>query len=112
MDQFILGEILAFVIGFLVFYAIFRKREKINGTAFMENLGVHHNDNNNNLTRSSSESNGHCSPGTASRNTDVIVVGAGVAGSALAYTLAKVTHNLSLSHTQNFGVTYLPMLCL
>lgn len=89
IDQFFVGEILAAVIGAVVFFSLFTKRTKSNGSASMKNIGVNNNDDNDIIRRSSLENNGHCSPENAAENTDVIVVGAGVAGSALAYTLAK-----------------------
>ncbi|KAL8105667.1 squalene monooxygenase SE1-like [Apium graveolens] len=86
IDQFFLGEILAGVIGVVVLYGLFGNKDRNNGTASIKSA-VYSNDDD--ITRSSFVSNGHCSPGNAAGNTDVIVVGAGVAGSALAYTLAK-----------------------
>lgn len=94
IDQFFLGELLAFVIGFMVLYSFFRKREKNNSSASAENTRGLSNDHANDLTTRSSESD-------AAGNADVIVVGAGVAGSALAYTLAKVTQTIFRDQLMN-----------
>ncbi|KAB5511902.1 hypothetical protein DKX38_028930 [Salix brachista] len=70
------GVVAAFLFGFVVLYSS-RRREKIKAsekTPTKKNL--------------KSSGNGVCRPNFAG-NTDVIIVGAGVAGSALAYALAK-----------------------
>nr|AGI19257.1 squalene epoxidase [Panax notoginseng]AGS79227.1 squalene epoxidase [Panax notoginseng] len=72
IDQYFLGWIFAFLFGFLLLLNFKRKREKNNSTEF----GTDH-------------SNGYYIPENIAGSTDVIIVGAGVAGSALAYTLAK-----------------------
>ncbi|KAM7470557.1 hypothetical protein LguiA_008740 [Lonicera macranthoides] len=72
VDQYFIGGIIAFLLGFALFYNFQRKRD--NCRASME------------ITVNESVS------GSESRRpegTDVIIVGAGVAGAALAYTLAK-----------------------
>nr|AMT75534.1 squalene epoxidase [Panax sokpayensis] len=72
IDQYFLGWIFAFLFGFLLLLNFKRKREKNNSTEF-----------------GTDDSNGYYTPGNIAGSTDVIIVGAGVAGSALAYTLAK-----------------------
>nr|QIW91914.1 squalene epoxidase [Panax japonicus] len=72
IDQYFLGWIFAFLFGFLLLLNFKRKREKNNSTEF-----------------GTDDSNGYYTPENIAGSTDVIIVGAGVAGSALAYTLAK-----------------------
>nr|AEM89290.1 squalene epoxidase 2 [Eleutherococcus senticosus] len=73
-DPYILGWIFAFLFGFFLLFNFNRKREKINGA---------------NSTEFGTDSINNTSSGNIAGSTDVIIVGAGVAGSALAYTLAK-----------------------
>ncbi|KAJ6762356.1 SQUALENE MONOOXYGENASE, partial [Salix koriyanagi] len=71
------GAVAAFLFGFVVLYSS-RRREKIKAsekTPTKKNL--------------KSYGNGVCEIKFCFGNTDVIIVGAGVAGSALAYALAK-----------------------
>ncbi|KAF5733252.1 squalene epoxidase [Tripterygium wilfordii] len=75
--QHILEGILAFVLGFVLF-SIFRAKKRTK-------IDVHRKKTSINNTRE----NGMWRPEVGGTTTDVIVVGAGVAGSALAYTLAK-----------------------
>nr|O48651.1 RecName: Full=Squalene monooxygenase SE1; AltName: Full=Squalene epoxidase 1; Short=PgSQE1; Short=SE; Short=SE1; Short=gse [Panax ginseng]BAA24448.1 squalene epoxidase [Panax ginseng] len=72
IDQYFLGWIFAFLFGFLLLLNFKRKREKNNSTEF-----------------GTDDSNGYYTPENIAGSTDVIIVGAGVAGSALAYTLAN-----------------------
>nr|ADC32655.1 squalene epoxidase [Aralia elata] len=74
IDQYFLGWIFAFLFGFLLLFNFKRKREKTNGA---------------NSTEFGTDNNGYYRPENIAGSTDVIIVGAGVAGSALAYTLAK-----------------------
>nr|AEJ79818.1 squalene epoxidase [Eleutherococcus senticosus]AEJ79819.1 squalene epoxidase [Eleutherococcus senticosus] len=80
IDQYYLGWIFAFLFGFLLLFNFKRKREKngANSTDFGTDSVIN-----------TSSENGYNSPEHIAGSTDVIIVGAGVAGSALAYTLAK-----------------------
>ncbi|KAJ6744361.1 SQUALENE MONOOXYGENASE [Salix purpurea] len=79
------GVVAAFLFGFVVLYSS-RRREKIKSsekTPTKKNL--------------KSSGNGVCRSNFAG-NTDVIIVGAGVAGSALAYALAKTVFSFAAVH--------------
>ena len=75
--QYIVGGVLASLLGFVLLYGFKGKKTT---RASME------------ITRNGcvkTSGNGTCQPETAG-STDVVIVGAGVAGAALAYTLGKV----------------------
>ena len=78
------GVVAAFLFGFVVLNS-FRTREKIKASEKTRTK-----------KKLKSCGNGVCRSNFAG-NTDVIIVGAGVAGSALAYALAKVIKELILS---------------
>ncbi|KAJ4828154.1 hypothetical protein Tsubulata_005029 [Turnera subulata] len=75
--EFIMEGIVAFLLGLVFLYKL---RGRRNTKALVNNLE--------NETLKSS-TNGMCQPEDMAKSTDIIIVGAGVAGSALAYTLAK-----------------------
>ncbi|XVE48652.1 hypothetical protein DITRI_Ditri01bG0019300 [Diplodiscus trichospermus] len=78
VDQFVLGGVIAFLLGFVLLYQIRRKR--MNGASSMR---IKEND-----CLKSSQTEMLCGSVRAT-NTDIIIVGAGVAGSSLAFTLGK-----------------------
>nr|AFV92748.1 squalene epoxidase 2 [Panax notoginseng] len=87
-DEYFLMFAATFLFGFVLYLFTLRRRrrrrEKKGGAGFMEIINGTY------KMTSSSEVNGHCTPeDIAGSSDDVIIVGAGVAGSALAYTLAK-----------------------
>lgn len=77
-QQYILASLIAFILGFTLLYKLYKKR-----TGPARGTGV----------KSSSESDVCRTDGPP----DVVIVGAGVAGSALAYSLAKVCNKISCS---------------
>lgn len=77
VDQCSLGWILAAVLGAVAVYILFGKK----------NCGVSNGRRRDSL-KNIATTNGDCK--SSSGSGDIIIVGAGVAGSALAYTLAKV----------------------
>lgn len=83
VDQYFIGGIIAFLLGFALLHNSKRKRD--NCRASME------------ITVNESVSGSESRRPEVEESTDVIIVGAGVAGAALAYTLAKVI--LSLYNT-------------
>ncbi|KAA8549890.1 hypothetical protein F0562_001574 [Nyssa sinensis] len=78
IDQFILGGAIASLLGFVLLYYSFQVKKKSN-RASIEIRSDEQVEN---------PDDGECQPGTAG-NTEIIIVGAGVAGSALACTLGK-----------------------
>lgn len=90
--QYILGAILACSLAFVfVLYSLAEKR-KATGTG-LSSSSIHVKSNG----CAKTSENGIC-PQEASGGTDIIIVGAGVAGSALAYTLGKVQRLLFPAH--------------
>ncbi|KAL6954634.1 Squalene epoxidase 1 [Sarracenia purpurea var. burkii] len=75
--QYLLGGVIAFLLGFVIFYNS-RKKTETNGASMAIQT----------QETVKTSANGFYRP-ESTGNTDVIVVGAGVAGSALAYTLGK-----------------------
>lgn len=82
MDQCSLGWILASVLGVVAVYILFGKK----------NCGGSNGRRRDSL-KNIATTNGDCK--SSSSDGDIIIVGAGVAGSALAYTLAKVMIHFS-----------------
>lgn len=79
VDQGILGWIFASLLGFVVFRSVLLKNKKKGGVSVeIRDECV------------KSTANGECRSKTACEEADVIIVGAGVAGAALANTLGKV----------------------
>lgn len=76
VEEFILGFFIASLFGFIVLYRLLAKRPQRASTEAQRNASVQ-----------SSEKYASLEDGES----DVVVVGAGVAGSALAYSLAKVS---------------------
>lgn len=86
-DQYynIVGTFFASVIGFLLLFFILLRRNKRMIKKFTENPSTKvYKIQNNNV-----QNGRHSSPQNGSNGTDVIIVGAGVAGAALAHTLGK-----------------------
>lgn len=85
MDQYLLGWILASVLGLAVLYGFVADRTRKERNAVVEERYE--------SVKSVPAVNREL--GSDSGDADVIIVGAGVAGSALAYTLGKVSFALS-----------------
>lgn len=83
--QYIVGVVVASLLGFVLSYS-FRGKKNITTPASMEQTTR------NGFVKTSENSTR--GPEMAGSTTDVIIVGAGVAGAALAYTLGKVILNL------------------
>ncbi|GAA0150219.1 oxygenase [Lithospermum erythrorhizon] len=79
MEQYMLGTILATLLGIIGVYVFFLKK---NGAKNNNDIGA-------STTTTTTNIDGECRSGEHSGNADVIIVGAGVAGAALAYTLGK-----------------------
>ncbi|CAK9167889.1 unnamed protein product [Ilex paraguariensis] len=77
-DQYFLGGLIAFVLGFVLLYSskMVKKKSRVSSMEARRDEQVESSD------------YGHCRP-EINGSTDIIIVGAGVAGSALAYTLGK-----------------------
>lgn len=73
---FVLGGFIAYSLLVLFFYFSYRGKKTTNGFAKMSPIGV-------------------C-PSNTGKRTDIVIVGAGVAGAALAYTLGKVLFPLMI----------------
>ncbi|KAK9270455.1 hypothetical protein L1049_026035 [Liquidambar formosana] len=80
VDQYILGGVLASVMGFVLFYNLFLKKNRSASTEIRDEC-----------VKSTATGNGECrsKDGDVDVDVDVIIVGAGVAGAALAHTLGK-----------------------
>lgn len=82
IDQYILGAFLVSLSGFILLYSQLRRKSK------KSKLSSKFEPKNDDYIRTSADVSLR---GDSEHRTDIVIVGAGVAGSALAYTLAKVS---------------------
>lgn len=76
--EYVLGGVLASLLAsvfFMIINSTFAGKKKVRASELVKSNGF---------------GNGAFRPGMEEKSTDVVIVGAGVAGAALAYTLAKV----------------------
>ncbi|CAK9157943.1 unnamed protein product [Ilex paraguariensis] len=79
--QYVLGSVLALLLWFVFLYSVFEKKDSRRGSQEAAEST--------NTTTNTAAINGECGSKNSEDDVDVIIVGAGVAGAALAHTLGK-----------------------
>nr|WNO03109.1 squalene epoxidase [Ilex cornuta] len=79
--QYVLGSVLALLLWFVFLYNVFEKKDSRRGSLEAAEST--------NITTNTAAINGECGSKNSEDDVDVIIVGAGVAGAALAHTLGK-----------------------